>query len=168
MESFENGLESFNGRDRQNQIQKNPTCFPSSLHLHLLPLSFSVACSDSVREREHSPPPAMCGILAVFGCTDNSQAKRSRIIELSRRSFLFSVFEQIYLICFGCGWFWSDSKCAWFRCFISMIYIVWVVISFVGWEWGWMNESKLVDHAISVASRAIFPIPTISITACDL
>ncbi|OVA14194.1 Class II glutamine amidotransferase domain [Macleaya cordata] len=27
----------------------------------------------------------MCGILAVFGCTDNSQAKRSRIIELSRR-----------------------------------------------------------------------------------
>ncbi|TXG60675.1 hypothetical protein EZV62_015248 [Acer yangbiense] len=27
----------------------------------------------------------MCGILAVFGCADNSQAKRSRIIELSRR-----------------------------------------------------------------------------------
>ncbi|XVF58980.1 hypothetical protein PTKIN_Ptkin07bG0110200 [Pterospermum kingtungense] len=27
----------------------------------------------------------MCGILAVFGCVDNSQAKRSRIIELSRR-----------------------------------------------------------------------------------
>ncbi|KAB5556505.1 hypothetical protein DKX38_007414 [Salix brachista] len=27
----------------------------------------------------------MCGILAVLGCTDNSQAKRSRIIELSRR-----------------------------------------------------------------------------------
>lgn len=27
----------------------------------------------------------MCGILAVFGCLDNSQAKRSRIIELSRR-----------------------------------------------------------------------------------
>ncbi|GMY11355.1 asparagine synthetase [glutamine-hydrolyzing] 3 [Fagus crenata] len=27
----------------------------------------------------------MCGILAVFGCIDNSQAKRSRIIELSRR-----------------------------------------------------------------------------------
>ncbi|KAJ0040297.1 hypothetical protein Pint_26576 [Pistacia integerrima] len=27
----------------------------------------------------------MCGILAVFGCIDSSQAKRSRIIELSRR-----------------------------------------------------------------------------------
>ncbi|KAF1892517.1 hypothetical protein Lal_00010983 [Lupinus albus] len=27
----------------------------------------------------------MCGILAVLGCVDNSQAKRSRIIELSRR-----------------------------------------------------------------------------------
>ncbi|OMO56080.1 hypothetical protein CCACVL1_26775 [Corchorus capsularis] len=27
----------------------------------------------------------MCGILAVFGCVDNSHAKRSRIIELSRR-----------------------------------------------------------------------------------
>eukprot|EP00262_Sarcandra_glabra_P014257 TRINITY_DN412_c0_g1_i2.p1 TRINITY_DN412_c0_g1~~TRINITY_DN412_c0_g1_i2.p1 ORF type:complete len:589 (-),score=106.86 TRINITY_DN412_c0_g1_i2:228-1994(-) len=27
----------------------------------------------------------MCGILAVFGCTDNSLSKRSRIIELSRR-----------------------------------------------------------------------------------
>ncbi|KAI3952333.1 hypothetical protein MKX01_005200 [Papaver californicum] len=27
----------------------------------------------------------MCGILAVFGCVDSSQAKRSRIIELSRR-----------------------------------------------------------------------------------
>ncbi|KAG6660966.1 asparagine synthetase [glutamine-hydrolyzing] 3-like [Carya illinoinensis] len=27
----------------------------------------------------------MCGILAVFGCAENSQAKRSRIIELSRR-----------------------------------------------------------------------------------
>ncbi|KAJ6733566.1 ASPARAGINE SYNTHETASE [GLUTAMINE-HYDROLYZING] 3 [Salix koriyanagi] len=27
----------------------------------------------------------MCGILAVFGCTDNSQAKRARIVELSRR-----------------------------------------------------------------------------------
>ncbi|XP_043719335.1 asparagine synthetase [glutamine-hydrolyzing] 2-like [Telopea speciosissima] len=27
----------------------------------------------------------MCGILAVFGCSDNSQAKRARIIELSRR-----------------------------------------------------------------------------------
>ncbi|XP_019097199.1 PREDICTED: asparagine synthetase [glutamine-hydrolyzing] 3-like isoform X2 [Camelina sativa] len=27
----------------------------------------------------------MCGILAVLGCADNSQAKRSRIIELSRR-----------------------------------------------------------------------------------
>ncbi|XP_023003196.1 asparagine synthetase [glutamine-hydrolyzing] 2-like isoform X1 [Cucurbita maxima] len=27
----------------------------------------------------------MCGILAVFGCADNSQAKRARIIELSRR-----------------------------------------------------------------------------------
>lgn len=27
----------------------------------------------------------MCGILAVLGCTDNSQAKRSRVIELSRR-----------------------------------------------------------------------------------
>ncbi|KAK7379472.1 hypothetical protein VNO80_04933 [Phaseolus coccineus] len=28
---------------------------------------------------------AMCGILAVFGCVDSSQAKRARIIELSRR-----------------------------------------------------------------------------------
>ncbi|XP_010269254.1 PREDICTED: asparagine synthetase [glutamine-hydrolyzing] 3-like [Nelumbo nucifera] len=27
----------------------------------------------------------MCGILVVLGCVDNSQAKRSRIIELSRR-----------------------------------------------------------------------------------
>ncbi|KAJ6677972.1 ASPARAGINE SYNTHETASE [GLUTAMINE-HYDROLYZING] 3 [Salix viminalis] len=27
----------------------------------------------------------MCGILAVFGCSDNSQAKRARIVELSRR-----------------------------------------------------------------------------------
>ncbi|PSS36697.1 Asparagine synthetase [Actinidia chinensis var. chinensis] len=27
----------------------------------------------------------MCGILAVFGCVDNSRTKRSRIIELSRR-----------------------------------------------------------------------------------
>ncbi|KAH8507765.1 hypothetical protein H0E87_010070 [Populus deltoides] len=27
----------------------------------------------------------MCGILAVLGCADNSQAKRSRVIELSRR-----------------------------------------------------------------------------------
>ncbi|XP_042494747.1 asparagine synthetase [glutamine-hydrolyzing] 2-like [Macadamia integrifolia] len=27
----------------------------------------------------------MCGILAVFGCSDNSHAKRARIIELSRR-----------------------------------------------------------------------------------
>ncbi|KAE8706854.1 Asparagine synthetase 3 [Hibiscus syriacus] len=33
----------------------------------------------------HSITPTMCGILAVFGCVDNSQAKRSRIIELSRR-----------------------------------------------------------------------------------
>ncbi|KAG9158334.1 hypothetical protein Leryth_000453, partial [Lithospermum erythrorhizon] len=28
---------------------------------------------------------SMCGILAVFGCVDSSQAKRARIIELSRR-----------------------------------------------------------------------------------
>lgn len=34
----------------------------------------------------------MCGILAVLGCVDNSQAKRARIIELSRRSFLLHFF----------------------------------------------------------------------------
>lgn len=38
----------------------------------------------------------MCGILAVLGCVDNSQAKRSRIIELSRR------FSQIFPIHFVC------------------------------------------------------------------
>lgn len=38
-------------------------------------------CSVSI----HTERAAMCGILAVFGCVDNSQAKRSRIIELSRR-----------------------------------------------------------------------------------
>uniref|UniRef100_F6HD88 Glutamine amidotransferase type-2 domain-containing protein n=1 Tax=Vitis vinifera TaxID=29760 RepID=F6HD88_VITVI len=43
----------------------------------------------------------MCGILAVLGCVDNSQAKRSRIIELSRRkgkrgrySFSHKVYAQ--------------------------------------------------------------------------
>ncbi|TYJ04237.1 hypothetical protein E1A91_A12G079400v1 [Gossypium mustelinum] len=32
-----------------------------------------------------NPGSSMCGILAVLGCIDNSQAKRSRVIELSRR-----------------------------------------------------------------------------------
>ena len=34
----------------------------------------------------------MCGILAVLGCTDDSQAKRVRVLELSRRQFFFSLF----------------------------------------------------------------------------
>ena len=29
----------------------------------------------------------MCGILAVLGCSDDSQAKRVRVLELSRRQF---------------------------------------------------------------------------------
>ncbi|KAI3909755.1 hypothetical protein MKW98_014172 [Papaver atlanticum] len=32
----------------------------------------------------------MCGILAVLGCSDDSQAKRARVLELSRRSFSIS------------------------------------------------------------------------------
>ncbi|VVA30967.1 PREDICTED: asparagine [Prunus dulcis] len=38
-----------------------------------------------LRSIDYDDDDAMCGILAVFGCIDNSQAKRSRIIELSRR-----------------------------------------------------------------------------------
>lgn len=42
----------------------------------------------------------MCGILAVLGCSDDSQAKRVRVLELSRRqiphSFLFTLFFAPY------------------------------------------------------------------------
>lgn len=31
----------------------------------------------------------MCGILAVLGCSDDSQAKRVRVLELSRRQIIF-------------------------------------------------------------------------------
>ena len=34
----------------------------------------------------------MCGILAVLGCSDDSQAKRTRVLELSRRHSLFLPF----------------------------------------------------------------------------
>ena len=37
------------------------------------------------REEENKREAAMCGILAVLECVDHSQAKRSRIIELSHR-----------------------------------------------------------------------------------
>ncbi|CAN6815258.1 unnamed protein product [Brassica oleracea] len=36
----------------------------------------------------------MCGILAVLGCTDDSQAKRVRVLELSRRQFFFSLLRH--------------------------------------------------------------------------
>ncbi|KAI3896540.1 hypothetical protein MKW92_043209, partial [Papaver armeniacum] len=39
----------------------------------------------------------MCGILAVLGSSDDSQAKRVRVLELSRRQFHFPFF----LICFS-------------------------------------------------------------------
>uniref|UniRef100_A0A8N4EUW2 Asparagine synthetase [glutamine-hydrolyzing] 2 isoform X2 n=1 Tax=Elaeis guineensis var. tenera TaxID=51953 RepID=A0A8N4EUW2_ELAGV len=41
--------------------------------------------TPSRRERERGRDAAMCGILAVLGCADTSLARRSRIIELSRR-----------------------------------------------------------------------------------
>ncbi|XVE79373.1 hypothetical protein DITRI_Ditri14bG0053300 [Diplodiscus trichospermus] len=34
----------------------------------------------------------MCGILAVLGCSDDSQAKRVRVLELSRRKIIFLFF----------------------------------------------------------------------------
>ncbi|KAE9463607.1 hypothetical protein C3L33_04485, partial [Rhododendron williamsianum] len=36
----------------------------------------------------------MCGILAVLGCSDDSQAKRVRVLELSRRQFPFTNFPS--------------------------------------------------------------------------
>lgn len=44
----------------------------------------------------------MCGILAVFGCVDNSPVKRARIIELSRRYgiFFFLDFVRIFVVIF--------------------------------------------------------------------
>lgn len=45
----------------------------------------------------------MCGILAVFGCVDSSQAKRSRIIELSRRWFSCSFFGFWFFFCCLCS-----------------------------------------------------------------
>lgn len=38
----------------------------------------------------------MCGILAVLGCSDDSQAKRVRVLELSRRQNICSLTLYIY------------------------------------------------------------------------
>lgn len=56
----------------------------------------------------------MCGILAVLGCSDDSQAKRVRVLELSRRQyflnfallFLFITFviEHFDFVLFGKKW----------------------------------------------------------------
>jgi hypothetical protein len=35
----------------------------------------------------------MCGILAVLGCADDSQAKRVRVLELSRRQTFCDLFN---------------------------------------------------------------------------
>lgn len=60
---------------------------PAASQSHFSRFLFSDCCD---RREEGEGKAAMCGILAVFGCIDNSQAKRSRIIELSRRYFHFS------------------------------------------------------------------------------
>ncbi|CAA0384804.1 unnamed protein product [Arabidopsis thaliana] len=36
----------------------------------------------------------MCGILAVLGCSDDSQAKRVRVLELSRRQYIFPLLRH--------------------------------------------------------------------------
>lgn len=42
----------------------------------------------------------MCGILAVLGCSDDSQAKRVRVLELSRRQISLTFTFTIFLLCF--------------------------------------------------------------------
>lgn len=39
----------------------------------------------------------MCGILAVLGCSDDSQGKRVRVLELSRRQLIFSLLFLILI-----------------------------------------------------------------------
>lgn len=43
----------------------------------------------------------MCGILAVLGCSDDSQAKRVRVLELSRRQFSFFFLTLHFHTLFG-------------------------------------------------------------------
>jgi hypothetical protein len=38
----------------------------------------------------------MCGILAVLGCSDDSQAKRVRVLELSRRQIIFLNYVSLF------------------------------------------------------------------------
>lgn len=59
----------------------------TELQLASFPCFYSSSlCADTLSaDRERERAAAMCGILAVFGCVDNSPVKRARIIELSRR-----------------------------------------------------------------------------------
>lgn len=52
---------------------------------------FTYIYREKRRSSRHQTHTTMCGILAVLGVADNSQAKRSRIIELSRRYEFCSV-----------------------------------------------------------------------------
>lgn len=56
----------------------------------------------------------MCGILAVLGCIDNSQAKRSRIIELSRRCFFLPYISFLRAFHFSKPVLWFLSLSSYF------------------------------------------------------
>ena len=80
----------------------------------------------------------MCGILAVLGCSDDSQAKRARVLELSRRqssahlSVLVPDFSatQLFLLIF--------------HFFISML--LWPEIKRVSQSWIMLNMGNFTQH----------------------
>ncbi|RZC79460.1 hypothetical protein C5167_003670 [Papaver somniferum] len=66
----------------------------------------------------------MCGILAVLGSSDDSQAKRVRVLELSRRQFRFPFF----LICFS------------FSCVCFSFFITNFVLKHRGPDWSGIHQ----------------------------
>lgn len=57
----------------------------------------------------------MCGILAVLGCSDDSQAKRVRVLELSRRQVL-----NLNLLCIFVFMHFLPLSFRFFMCLITI------------------------------------------------
>lgn len=82
----------------------------------------------------------MCGILAVLGCVDHSQAKRARIIELSRRSYFpkhISVFLLFHSFLRKMGYIYTTNH--WYLhfmqqkiCYIFFWFLVFYLVALEG------------------------------------
>uniref|UniRef100_A0A803R6J3 Uncharacterized protein n=1 Tax=Cannabis sativa TaxID=3483 RepID=A0A803R6J3_CANSA len=100
--------------------------FPSPLIIYVYVLLFSLISTPATFVffyfHNQKFQFKMCGILAVLGCSDDTQAKRFRVLELSRRQLPFLYINLICFISFYrdrekihyfCGWACvcaSDSK----------------------------------------------------------